>query len=800
MRALISLSDQCLTLSFPAAAAEIVRFLFHPHMTGSDAVRAQAEIRQDPDGTFTLQTPHTPTVSGLTELSLPDHLMDAVIRGLVTDLRSGIALHAAAVAFDDRALLIAGATGVGKSTLTAWLAANHARYLTDELVILSLAGPDTRVSPFVRPLTARHDVLQTLRAQDAFNEERPTLASDGKIMVAPPDDASSAPIAVGAVVLPRFSSALDTPHVVPLEPSQTALALLGSHLNGANLEDGGLAAVSRVARATPAFELHYGDLDQLDDDFLDLVAETVHSPLDGERWHRSRVLFGSARPAPVVPATTPPPRPVHPATPSGRRRLLTIGMATYDDFDGVYFTIQAIRLNNPDLLDDIEFLVVDNNPTGPCADALKDLEKATGNYRYVPYVGQSGTAVRDFVFAEAAGDFVLCLDCHVLLAPNALDRFIDYIGANPDSDDLLQGPMVYDGLKDVSTHFEPVWRSGMYGRWGTDERGLDPAAEPFDIPMQGLGLFACRRAAWPGFNLRFRGFGGEEGYIHEKFRARGARTLCLPFLRWLHRFPRPMGAPYRLNWDDRIRNYVIAFRELGLNEDPVHEHFSELLGAEPEKRIRETVDAELANPFNRFGAMRMINLDERTDRRAAMDTRFAKLGIDRLVNRFPAIATAYNHHVGCALSHRRIVEDARNRSLPNVLVFEDDALLHRRTLDHLPDVLDEISRLEWDILYLGGRLWAEEPTPLPGFAAIAPVDRITCTHGIVYNATVYDRLLRDLPGDEPGMRTWIDDHLAIDQYSAKLDARKFVAVPMLAMQVELFDGQAGLATRSDFDL
>ncbi len=73
----------------------------------------------------------------------------------------------------------------------------------------------------------------------------------------------------------------------------------------------------------------------------------------------------------------------------------------------------------------------------------------------------------------------------------------------------------------------------MWGIWGTDPRGLDPEGEPFEIPMQGMGVFSCRQSAWQGFNPLFRGFGGEEGYIHEKFRQAGGRCLCLPWLRWI---------------------------------------------------------------------------------------------------------------------------------------------------------------------------------------------------------------------------------------------------------------------------
>ena len=47
-----------------------------------------------------------------------------------------------------------------------------------------------------------------------------------------------------------------------------------------------------------------------------------------------------------------------------RKRLLTVGMATYDDYDGVYFSVQALRMYNR-LGNDMEIIVVDNNPDSP---------------------------------------------------------------------------------------------------------------------------------------------------------------------------------------------------------------------------------------------------------------------------------------------------------------------------------------------------------------------------------------------------------------------------------------------------
>jgi hypothetical protein len=269
-------------------------------------------------------------------------------------------------------------------------------------------------------------------------------------------------------------------------------------------------------------------------------------------------------------------------------------MATYDDYDGAYFSLQALRLYHPEILDDTEFLVLDNHPDGPCSAALKDLENSISNYRYVPHDSWQGTTVKHLVFEEAAGEFVLCIDSHVFIVPGAIKRLLDYVDAHPGTKDLLQGPLLYDDLKTAATHFRPEWRGGMYGFWDLDQRGNDPDAPPFEIPMQGAGLFACRRAVWPGFNPLFRGFGGEEGYIHEKFRQNGGRALCLPFLRWVHRFQRPLGVPYHNSWEDRIRNYLIGFNELGIPTTEMETHFRELLGEGVANPILEGVRLELA--------------------------------------------------------------------------------------------------------------------------------------------------------------------------------------------------------------
>lgn len=304
---------------------------------------------------------------------------------------------------------------------------------------------------------------------------------------------------------------------------------------------------------------------------------------------------------------------------------LTIGMATFEDFDGVYFTVQSLRLHQ-NLTPEDEIIVVDNSPSTAQGMAVKNFCKSVG-VRYIEMPGSSGTTqTRERVFQEATGDAVLCMDCHVLLAPGAITRLRDWYKDHPGTKDLYQGPMILDGLTWSYTHFDLRWREQMWGIWGTawkcehgyftvhdndgragyyqlepgmtpvpDSWGLPDLAypgsvqeltargyklaagslhdEPFEIPAQGLGLFTCRKDAWLGFNPHFRAFGGEEGYIHEKYRKAGHKTVCLPFLVWNHRFARPAGVKYTLTQEDKIRNYVLGFQELGRDIEEIRVHF-----------------------------------------------------------------------------------------------------------------------------------------------------------------------------------------------------------------------------------
>ncbi len=587
--------------------------VLHPWFDGlaepaDDDVAQSKWVRLSVDeaiGSFEVHTSVNPAATGLNLGDALATFWERVSFLLVDDLRDSLALHAAALSHENRIVLIPGQTGSGKTRLSLWYRTQGFELGTDEITI-SLLSLDRKSTPFLGGALPRPVILKTSVDPSALLRPGETAVAQehsycGQLLrlkgCGTPWEQRA--IDRGLIVFPQFGPGVPF-KVTALTSAEAALRLIENCLNVRNLPRGGLSYASVLTRHLPAISLEYGETRQLEGTLDVLTRQMLAAPTTLEdRVELCAAFTAKAAAQPVLTTNNTPAcmnkseRAISASTARRFSRRLTIGMATYDDYDGVYFTVQAIRVNNPELEGSLEFVVIDNNPGGPCSEALSNLDKWIDGYRYIPCGEWSGTAIRNKVFEESSSQFVLCIDSHVLIAPTALSKLIAHFEASPTSRDLLQGPMVHDDLRKLATHMEPQWRAGMYGTWADDPRGDDPAATCFDIPMHGLGLFACRRATWPGFNANFRGFGGEEGYIHEKVRRQGGRTLCLPFLRWLHRFDRPLGPPYVNRWEDRIRNYFLGFTELGWQTGEMEAHFAELLGAEKSDRIFSAIKSEL---------------------------------------------------------------------------------------------------------------------------------------------------------------------------------------------------------------
>jgi len=515
-------------------------------------------VVQDEAG-FSLSVDDEPLFSGLPIGDVVAGIGQAVQLALINDDDDGY-LSAGLIAHGGRGVLIVGADTQVRDDIVAWLIASGFAHGAQSLVRLD---DNSRVATgFSLPLTIDATTLVEGGGWGPLRNQASVLGSRA-VHLAAPDCIASATVDLVILASRAPSGRLS----VKVPTTETVLAASQD-----TASTSALRALEALLAVAPVLSIEAGRPDQL----RGVVDVAVRMVLDNGLTPADVIRFHEAFSQTVAPLQTP-----RPAPERSTRQLdakLTIGMATYDDYDGVYFSIQAIRLYHPEILDRVEFIVIDNNPTGVAAMHLKAMEALVPNYRYIPAEERVGTAVRDLVFREAAGEFVLCIDSHVLLENGAIAALLDYFEANPESVDLIQGPMVWENMTGFSSHWEESWRRGMLGVWAHGPEAVDRTGPAFDIPMQGLGLFACRRDAWLGFNPTFKGFGGEEGYIHAKFRQNGARTLCLPALRWVHRFARPRGVPYAINWHDRFRNYLLGRQELGLPNDDVIAHINDYLG------------------------------------------------------------------------------------------------------------------------------------------------------------------------------------------------------------------------------
>jgi glycosyltransferase involved in cell wall biosynthesis len=237
-------------------------------------------------------------------------------------------------------------------------------------------------------------------------------------------------------------------------------------------------------------------------------------------------------------------------------------------------TVQALRLYHN--LDNCEILVVDNYGDPDIEKFIKS--QGAGVVRYEKYTERVGPAnAKDRVFELARGEMVVCIDSHVLLAPGSLDNI-------PITDDLIYGTFVYNDLKNYCCEWKPVWRGSMWGTWGDCVQKQNIPKEPFEIWGCGGGCFCARKSSWLGFNKRFKGFGGEEGYLSCKYRKAGRKVICLPSLQWVHKFERKR-VPYPLKQVDRVFNYLVGFEELGMDPQPMIDHFGLPIVEEAKKLI-----------------------------------------------------------------------------------------------------------------------------------------------------------------------------------------------------------------------
>lgn len=108
-----------------------------------------------------------------------------------------------------------------------------------------------------------------------------------------------------------------------------------------------------------------------------------------------------------------------------------------------------------------------------------------------------------------------------------------------------------------------------------------------------------------------------------------------------------------------------------------------------------------------FDKIYCINLDRRPDRWGLVQEQFDKHNIK--VERFSAVdgnpdnikTNIVSGHVGCVLSHLKIIKKSKEQKLKNFLVFEDDVVFSDDFNDRFEDMYKKVPE-NWNMLYFGG--------------------------------------------------------------------------------------------------
>jgi hypothetical protein len=188
----------------------------------------------------------------------------AMLHDLASSSRGGLLFHAAALAGPRGALVLPGGSGVGKSTLTLWLATQGLGYRTDEMVFTPELTAEA--VPCARPL------CQTRGSREALAGVFDPGACAGELMeyhagwIVPAaflDPAASGdPLPWGLTVFPRYEAGAPL-ELEPVSKAQAAMLLMQCLVNARNLPEHGLPWIKRLAAAAPAYRLRYGSFAQL---------------------------------------------------------------------------------------------------------------------------------------------------------------------------------------------------------------------------------------------------------------------------------------------------------------------------------------------------------------------------------------------------------------------------------------------------------------------------------------------------------------------------------------------------------
>lgn len=174
-----------------------------------------------------------------------------------------------------------------------------------------------------------------------------------------------------------------------------------------------------------------------------------------------------------------------------------------------------------------------------------------------------------------------------------------------------------------------------------------------------------------------------------------------------------------------------------------------------------------------------INLKHRVDRMHRAETQFKAMSVT--AERVDAIECR-NGAIGCALSHIKCIEIAKERRLPYACICEDDILFlnPEQTKQSISLILN--GTVQWDIILLGANI---APPYLKLTNQCMTVRNAQTTTGYIIKQAYYDTLLQNIRTGISGMLLYQNPRIyAIDIYWKKLQKldKWIIVIPLAVVQ------------------
>jgi HprK-related kinase A len=174
-----------------------------------------------------------------------------------------VIIHSAVLAKGNKAILFPAPPGSGKSTLTAYLAHNGWRLLSDEMALIV---PLTKtVVPFVRPICLKNqsiEIAKNLFPTGKFSNIAKDTHKGDVIHLSPPElswNNQKTTAELVAVVFPNYRAKQDL-QIYQLDKTQAFMQLVDNAINYAMLRDVAFKTLTNIIDGVKTFEIFHNNL------------------------------------------------------------------------------------------------------------------------------------------------------------------------------------------------------------------------------------------------------------------------------------------------------------------------------------------------------------------------------------------------------------------------------------------------------------------------------------------------------------------------------------------------------------